>query len=295
MKDEKSPLAVAAKEIESDLSPHELVELGRLVGGAQVSGYLARQCSFAEAQMLKKLKDSGAYKQFGDWETFCPQRLGISRNTADRIIKNLEAFGEEFFAVAQFTRLSPETYAQLQITDGNLVIGNEEVPIVKANEGVIKAHIIQMQQQLTREKESHGNTRGVLKKAQAEKAAAEQKAAKAQEALAAYENPMTSWPKADGDDHARLLQMQASLDLICSQLRGFAQREVSPENQTRVVAFCKYAWAAIHQAGDVACAEYGVGLNAPASGEWLDVDVATQGRCDLLQEYIGEHIDTSTR
>ena len=158
----KSALEVAGEEMSQGATPEVMMELGRLIGAAQVSGYIARQCSYAEAQMLKRIKDTDSYKKFGDWEEFCPRYLGISRQTADRIIKNLEAFGQDFFAISQFVRLSPETFSHLQITDGKLLIGGEEVAVAKANEARIKAHIQQVQKDLAQEREAHGRTKGVL-------------------------------------------------------------------------------------------------------------------------------------
>ena len=285
----KSALEVAGEEMNQGATAEVTMELGRLVGAAQISGYIARQCSYAEAQMLKRIKDSGAYKQFGEWEEFCPRYLGVSRNTADRIVKNLEAFGQEFFAISQFVRLSPDTFSHLQITDGKLLIGGEEVAVAKANESRIKAHIQQVQKELAQERESHGRTKGVLTKTRDEAKAAKQEADSAKQQLDERDRPQLRWQYAD-EDHALLLTMQAELDFLVARMSAFARREIAPENQTRAVAFAKYAWAAVHQAGDLLCGEYGAGLNAPVPAEWLDVDVATSDRRDLVAEYNEAHL-----
>jgi hypothetical protein len=85
--------------------------LWRLLGRREAFAMVAARCSAAEAADLKELRDSKAYLEVaGDWKEFVPKHLKMSYDSANRIIRNLEEFGPVYFDVAQFTRMSPETY-----------------------------------------------------------------------------------------------------------------------------------------------------------------------------------------
>jgi hypothetical protein len=43
-----------------------------------------------------------------DWAEFCVQDLHMSKDSANRMIRNLEEFGSTYFILAQITQVSPD-------------------------------------------------------------------------------------------------------------------------------------------------------------------------------------------
>jgi hypothetical protein len=112
------------------------VELGAYIGKSQAFSFLARHCSAAEAQCLKRIHETAAYEALGlTWDRFCPQHLGISRSHADRIIHKLHEFGETYFQLAGITQVSAESYRLIApaVTGECLEIDGEVIPITQEN------------------------------------------------------------------------------------------------------------------------------------------------------------------
>jgi hypothetical protein len=87
------------------------LELGTWIGKSQAFGAIAKSCTGAEAACLKQIRDYRSYESLGlTWEQFCPQHIGISRLSADRLIGRLEEFGEPYFQLAGMTRISAESF-----------------------------------------------------------------------------------------------------------------------------------------------------------------------------------------
>ena len=69
------------------------------------------------------------------WEQFCEERLGITCMTANKIVRQLEEFGPEYFTLAQLTRVTPEEYRRLKVDvrGHKLLHAGEEIPIEAEN------------------------------------------------------------------------------------------------------------------------------------------------------------------
>lgn len=89
-------------------------QIGALVGERRTLSKLAGGCSAADAQCLRKIRESKQYlSRAKNWEEFCPKYLGIDRSTADRLIRQLEELGPESFATMQQLGLTPKQYRLL--------------------------------------------------------------------------------------------------------------------------------------------------------------------------------------
>jgi hypothetical protein len=87
---------------------------GTLVGERNTLSKLAGSCSAADAICLRKLRESKQYlSKAKSWEEFCPKYLGMSRASADRLIRHLEEFGPESFETMQQLGLTPKEYRLL--------------------------------------------------------------------------------------------------------------------------------------------------------------------------------------
>jgi hypothetical protein len=114
----------------------EGMELGKRTGLHQAFDLVAKRCTAAAAETLKRLRDSGEYKKLGlTWEQFCEQELGVSRALADRQLLYLERYGIAYFRVAEVVPLSESTYKLIasSVHDECIEVSGESIPITREN------------------------------------------------------------------------------------------------------------------------------------------------------------------
>jgi hypothetical protein len=86
-------------------------EMGRWVGRRDAFAAIAGRCSAAEAESLRRVRDSKMYRSLGlTWEEFCRTRLGTSRQHIDRTLRLLDEFGPQYFHVAQLAHVTADEY-----------------------------------------------------------------------------------------------------------------------------------------------------------------------------------------
>lgn len=125
----------------------DIFELGAWAGRRQAFAFVADHCSAGDAESLKQLRDSKAHEALGlTWELFCQQRLGVSRQTADRILQRLSEFGASFFDLARLTRVSSETYRKVEprISGKTIEWKGEQIPIEPRNAARIAGIVRQL-------------------------------------------------------------------------------------------------------------------------------------------------------
>lgn len=124
--------------------PDAVLELGTWVGRHQAFGMIASRCSAADAECLKKLRDSGQYKQLDlNWTQFCEERAGISRRHADRLIGYLEEFGANYFRLAELVPVSSDTYRLIAgaVSDEGLEFDGRKIPLTEENRKQVVAAV----------------------------------------------------------------------------------------------------------------------------------------------------------
>ena len=129
----------------------EPVELGACIGRAQAFGLIANQCSAAQADSLRRIRDAAAYKLLHlTWDEFCREHAGLSRTRVDTLIDCLEEFGETYFRLSEIVHISPEAYRQIapRIQAEQLEIEGELVDIVPENATRIRAGVTRLRNQL---------------------------------------------------------------------------------------------------------------------------------------------------
>ena len=113
-------------------------------GRQQAFALVAAKCTLAQANCLRQIRESGAYREFGlNWEQFCSRHAGISRSKADQLIKQLKLYGDTYFRLAAIANLSEDTYRKLapHIQDETIAIAGEHIPILPENAPRIRAVI----------------------------------------------------------------------------------------------------------------------------------------------------------
>jgi hypothetical protein len=129
------------------------VELGTWIGKSQAFNAIAKGCSAAEAACLKHIRDQRSYESLAlTWEQFCPQHMGISRSSADRLIQRLEEFGEPYFQLAGITPISADSFRLIApaVTEGGLDFDGEIIPITTENANRIRAAVQTLRMRLRR-------------------------------------------------------------------------------------------------------------------------------------------------
>ncbi len=295
MQQKKDVLAVVGDQLEVD--HQEAMDVSAWVGRQQVFAMIANKCSAAQAQILKRLKDTSAHKAFGlTREEFCTQHLGINRSTADRIIANLEEFGTAYFTLSNIMRISPATYRLLApAVDGNeLIFGDDRIPITKANTDRILEAVNAARDEAEQAKKQLSNAKSDLKKARDERDNAKKAVEKTRKEFADFRYEVDhraeiAWEHAD-EDQRFLIKLEIERDFILQRLRSFADcRELSQANQDRLVAFCEATWAEVHQVCEKIRGTYGVGLLQPNPASSVEVDELTPNKRSLVEEYEEKH------
>ncbi len=125
-------------------SPTRPVSVERILGRRETFAAFGGRCSAAEAVQFRRLREEKQYLKLSrSWEQFCDEHLQMSRSNVDRIIGLLEEFGADYFAIAQFTRVSPETYRLLarSVRDGVLSLEGESIALIPENAAAIGAAV----------------------------------------------------------------------------------------------------------------------------------------------------------
>jgi hypothetical protein len=123
--------------------------LGMILGNRRAFAAVAGRCSAADAECLRRIRDQKLYlRRAATWEEFCPQHLGLSRAHANRIIRNLEEFGPDYFEVAQLTRIKPEQYRTIApaIREKNIHVDGQAIALIPENSDRVTAAVAELRQ-----------------------------------------------------------------------------------------------------------------------------------------------------
>ena len=122
----------------------DVLEIGKWLGRREAFSQVAGRCSAADARCLSELRKSKRYKELGlTWEECCRQKVGICRTVADKIIRNLEEFGPDYFLIAQMTGISEQEYRRISsaISNHKLMHSGDEIPIAVENAPRLRAAV----------------------------------------------------------------------------------------------------------------------------------------------------------
>jgi hypothetical protein len=113
-----------------------LVELGILMGKREAFTTIAGRCSAAQAESLRRMRESQAYREVAaNWNEFCTRNLRTSRRSVDRMIRWLVEFGPAFFEVAQLTGITAEEYRAIApaVRKDGIHLGTEVIALLPEN------------------------------------------------------------------------------------------------------------------------------------------------------------------
>jgi plasmid stabilization system protein ParE len=119
--------------------------------GAQAFSLIANHCSAAQAECLRRIRESRSYGSLGlTWEQFCDRHLGITRACADRLIQKLDEFGELYFHVSRIAQISAKSYRLVSpaITEQGIEFEGEVIALVPENAARIRQAVKALRAQL---------------------------------------------------------------------------------------------------------------------------------------------------
>jgi len=132
------------------------LEFGVWLGRGQAFGVVANQSLAAQAECLRRIRESEAYYQsLGlTWDEFCVQYAGLTRRRVDQLIKNLEEFGATYFRLSEIVQISPEAYRQLnpRIEGEEIEIGGEKFALTPENARGIRRAVQRIRSELHNER-----------------------------------------------------------------------------------------------------------------------------------------------
>ena len=114
----------------------DVFDLGARLGRKQAFGLIAKRCSAAEIECLIEARENKLYLAVEPtWEAYCQNRLGISRSTAERLIRQYQEQGPGLARLNSFTRIKPAEYRLFTaaVTDEGLSFNGEIIPLELEN------------------------------------------------------------------------------------------------------------------------------------------------------------------
>jgi hypothetical protein len=153
-----------------------LAECHQFIGRIQAVDMVGKLATVSTLMWLKDVKESKLYRDLPGietWDKFC-ESLGKSRRLIDEQLLNLDAFGAEFLETVsslrvgyrEMKRLRQLTHdGALQIEDGVLVVGGEEIPLDDRDElQAAMERLLDAKEQVIAEKDATIRTKDKLLK-----------------------------------------------------------------------------------------------------------------------------------
>src|SRR6266403_3390519 len=92
----------------------DLFELGQWIGRKQAFGLIAARAAAADIECLRSIREKKLFRvKEIDWTEFCQQYVGVTRSYADRLIRQIEEFGPNYFHLSQIVRISVADYRKI--------------------------------------------------------------------------------------------------------------------------------------------------------------------------------------
>ena len=112
------------------------MDLGTWLGRNQAFGVVAGRCSAAFAECLIEIKEHKHYLAMEDtWEGFCDKHLGMSRATADRIVRQYKQLGSGYSKLNSYVKIKPTEFRLIAaaVSEDGLSYNGETIPLEPGN------------------------------------------------------------------------------------------------------------------------------------------------------------------
>jgi hypothetical protein len=125
-------------------------ELGQWLGRKQAFGLIAGKTAAAEVECLRRIRDGNLFRAKGvDWSGFCQQYAGVTSSYANRLIRQFEEFGPNYFDLSKILRISAESYRKIKnsVGDEGIDFGGEKIAITPENSDKIAEAVKALREQ----------------------------------------------------------------------------------------------------------------------------------------------------
>jgi hypothetical protein len=125
-------------------------DLGQWLGRKQAFGLIAGKTAAAEVECLRRIRDGNLFRAKGvDWAEFCQKYAGVTSSYANRLIRQFEEFGPNYFDLSRILRISAESYRKISeaVSDEGIDFGGEKIAITPENSDKIAEAVNALREQ----------------------------------------------------------------------------------------------------------------------------------------------------
>jgi hypothetical protein len=125
-------------------------ELGQWLGRKQAFGLIAGKTAAAEVECLRRIRDGNLFRAKGvDWAEFCQKYAGVTSSYANRLIRQFEEFGPNYFDLSKIMRISADSYRKIAeaVSDDGIAFGGEKIAISPENSDKIAEAVNTLREQ----------------------------------------------------------------------------------------------------------------------------------------------------
>jgi hypothetical protein len=121
-----------------------ICELGRLLGQKHAFSLVAGACLAADAVSLRGVRENKAYRELNlTWDQFCREHVGLTRPAVDKILRQLDEFGPEFFKLSAILHITAEEYRRIapSIDADGVTYEGKKIPLSAGNVARLKTAV----------------------------------------------------------------------------------------------------------------------------------------------------------
>ena len=125
-------------------------ELGEWLGRKQAFGLIAGKTAAADIECMRQIRDGNLFRAKGvDWSGFCHQYAGVTSSYANRLIRQFDEFGPNYFDLSKIVRISAESYRKISgaVGDEGIDFGGQKIAISPENSGQITEAVKALREQ----------------------------------------------------------------------------------------------------------------------------------------------------
>jgi hypothetical protein len=123
-------------------------ELG--LGRRQAFGLIAGKTAAADIECMRQIRDGNLFRAKGvDWSGFCQKYAGVTSSYANRLIRQFDEFGPNYFDLSKILRISAESYRKIKdsVGDEGIDFGGEKIAISPENSDKIAEAVKALREQ----------------------------------------------------------------------------------------------------------------------------------------------------
>ena len=125
-------------------------ELGQWLGRRQAFALIAGKTAAAEVECLRRIRDGNLFRAKAvDWAEFCQNYAGVTSSYANRLIRQFEEFGPNYFDLSRILRISADSYRKIAgaVNDEGIAFEGETIAITPENSDKITEAVKALREQ----------------------------------------------------------------------------------------------------------------------------------------------------